>query len=142
MSHAMTRREFTAASAAALTSFGFGSRARASESKTLRFIVRTDLLVLDPIWTTAYVSRNHGYMIFDTLFALDSKFEPQPQMVGDYSISPDKLVYRFALRPGLKFPRRPAGPRRRLHRLAAPLDGSRSARPGALRHDRRDDGRR
>jgi len=42
-------------------------------------------------------------MIFDTLFALDSKFKPQPQMVGDYSISPDKLVYRFALRPGLKF---------------------------------------
>ena len=42
-------------------------------------------------------------MIFDTLFALDSKFRPQPQMVGDYSISADKLVYRFALRPGLKF---------------------------------------
>jgi peptide/nickel transport system substrate-binding protein len=42
-------------------------------------------------------------MIFDTLFALDSKFQPQPQMVGDYSISPDKLVHRFALRPGLKF---------------------------------------
>jgi peptide/nickel transport system substrate-binding protein len=42
-------------------------------------------------------------MIFDTLFALDSKFKPQPQMVGDYSISQDKLVYRFALRPGLKF---------------------------------------
>jgi peptide/nickel transport system substrate-binding protein len=69
----------------------------------LRFIVRTDLRVLDPIWTTAYVTRNHGYMIFDTLFALDSKFKPQPQMVGDYSVSPDKLVYRFALRPGLKF---------------------------------------
>ena len=103
MSHALTRREFTAASAAALTSFGFGGRARASDSKTLRFIVRTDLRVLDPIWTTAYVSRNHGYMIFDTLFALDSKFKPQPQMVGDYSISPDKLVYRFALRPGLRF---------------------------------------
>jgi peptide/nickel transport system substrate-binding protein len=99
----MTRREFTAASAAALASFGLGGRARGSDSKTLRFIVRTDLRVLDPIWTTAYVSRNHGYMIFDTLFALDSKFKPQPQMVGDYSISRDKLVYRFALRPGLRF---------------------------------------
>jgi peptide/nickel transport system substrate-binding protein len=74
-----------------------------AESKTLRFIVRTDLRVLDPIWTTAYVSRNHGYMIFDTLFALDSKFMPQPQMVGDYSMSPDELVWHFALRPGLKF---------------------------------------
>jgi peptide/nickel transport system substrate-binding protein len=103
MTHGMTRREFAAAGAAGLASLGFGKRARASDNKTLRFIVRTDLRVLDPIWTTAYVTRNHGYMIFDTLFALDSKFKPQPQMVGDYSISPDKLVYRFALRPGLKF---------------------------------------
>ncbi|HEX2648235.1 MAG TPA: ABC transporter substrate-binding protein [Candidatus Dormibacteraeota bacterium] len=99
----MTRRQFTALGAAGLATVGFGGRARASDSKTLRFIVRTDLRVLDPIWTTAYVSRNHGYMVFDTLFALNSKFQPQPQMVGDYSISPDKLVYRFALRPGLKF---------------------------------------
>jgi peptide/nickel transport system substrate-binding protein len=61
--------------------------------KTLRFIMRNDLRVLDPMWTTAYVTRNHGYMVFDTLFALDAKFRPQPQMVGDYSISPDELVY-------------------------------------------------
>lgn len=59
--------------------------------------------VLDPLWTTAYASRNHGYMIFDTLFALNSKLKPQPQMVGDYGVSPDKLVYSFALRDGLKF---------------------------------------
>ena len=65
--------------------------------------MRNDLRVLDPMWTTAYVTRNHGYMVFDTLFALDSKFQPQPQMVGDYSISPDKLFYRFTLRDGLRF---------------------------------------
>jgi ABC-type transport system substrate-binding protein len=103
MAHEMTRREFAAVGAAGLIGLVFGRRARGADSKTLRFIVRTDLRVLDPIWTTAYVSRNHGYMIFDTLFALDSKFKPQPQMVGDYTISPDNLVYRFALRPGLKF---------------------------------------
>ena len=104
MAHGMTRREFAAVSGAGLVALASGRPAlAAADSKTLRFIVRTDLRVLDPIWTTAYVSRNHGYMIFDTLFALDSKFKPQPQMVDDYSISPDKLVYRFALRPGLKF---------------------------------------
>ena len=104
MAHGMTRREFAAVSGAGLVALASGRPAlAAADSKTLRFIVRTDLRVLDPIWTTAYVSRNHGYMIFDTLFALDSKFKPQPQMVGDYSISADKLVYRFALRPGLKF---------------------------------------
>jgi peptide/nickel transport system substrate-binding protein len=103
MAHGMTRREFAAVGGAGLFAFASSRAALGAESKTLRFIVRTDLRVLDPIWTTAYVSRNHGYMIFDTLFALDSKFKPQPQMVGDYSISPDKLVWHFALRPGLRF---------------------------------------
>src|ERR1700747_108596 len=103
MAHGMTRREFAALGGAGLFAFASSRAALGAESKTLRFIVRTDLRVLDPIWTTAYVSRNHGYMIFDTLFALDSKFRPQPQMVGDYSLSADRLVYRFALRPGLKF---------------------------------------
>ncbi len=104
MAHGMTRREFAvAASAASLAAFGFGARARGADAQTLRLIMRNDLRVLDPIWTTAYASRNHGYMIFDTLFALDSKLQPQPQMVGDYSISPDKLIYSFILRDGLKF---------------------------------------
>jgi peptide/nickel transport system substrate-binding protein len=103
MARAMTRREFAAVSGVGLFTFASGRTALGDDSKTLRFIVRTDLRVLDPIWTTAYVSRNHGYMIFDTLFALDSKFKPRPQMVGDYSTSPDSLVWRFALRPGLKF---------------------------------------
>ena len=59
--------------------------------------------MLDPIWTTAYITRNHGYMVFDTLFALDDNFQPHPQMVGDYHVSDDKLVYSFKLRDGLKF---------------------------------------
>ena len=71
--------------------------------KTLRFIAGSDLRVLDPVWTTAGITRNHGYMVFDTLFALDPKYTPQPQMVGDYSVSVDKLLYSFTLRDGLKF---------------------------------------
>jgi peptide/nickel transport system substrate-binding protein len=103
MAHGMTRREFAALSGAGFVALASGRRALGADTKNLRLIVRTDLRVLDPVWTTAYVSRNHGYMIFDTLFALDSKFKPQPQMVGDYGVSSDKLVWRFALRPGLKF---------------------------------------
>jgi peptide/nickel transport system substrate-binding protein len=100
----MTRREFVmATSAAGVTAFGLPPQAQADDAKTLRFIMRNDLRVLDPMWTTAYVTRNHGYMVFDTLFALDAKFQPQPQMVGDYSISADKLVYIFTLRDGLSF---------------------------------------
>ncbi len=104
MANGMTRREFaTAAGVASLVGFGLGGRAKAADTKTLRFIAQSDLRVLDPIWTTAYITRNHGYMVFDTLFALDSKFKPHPQMVGDFSISPDKLHYSFTLRDGLKF---------------------------------------
>jgi peptide/nickel transport system substrate-binding protein len=104
MARGITRREFgIAAGAASLTGFGSSGRGKAADEKTLRFIVQSDLRVLDPIWTTAYVTRNHGYMVFDTLFALDSKFKPHPQMVNEFEVSPDKLNYSFALREGLKF---------------------------------------
>jgi peptide/nickel transport system substrate-binding protein len=103
MANGMTRREFaTAAGAAALAAHGFGARA-ADAKKTLRFIAQSDLRVLDPIWTTAYITRNHGYMVFDTLFAIDAEFAPHPQMVGEYGVSADKLTYRFKLREGLAF---------------------------------------
>jgi hypothetical protein len=104
MADGMTRREFAAAAGAAtLAGFGLSAPAKAADTKTLRFIAQSDLRVLDPIWTTAYITRNHGYMVFDTLFANDDKFKPHPQMVGDYNISPDTLHYSFTLRDGLKF---------------------------------------
>jgi peptide/nickel transport system substrate-binding protein len=71
--------------------------------KTLRFIPQADLRSIDPIWTTAYVSRNFGYMVFDTLFALDKDLKPQPQMVDHWSVSDDKLSWHFTLRDGLKW---------------------------------------
>jgi peptide/nickel transport system substrate-binding protein len=71
--------------------------------KTLRFIPQADLRSIDPIWTTAYVSRNFGYLVFDTLFSLDKDFKPQPQMVDKWTVSDDKLAWSFTLRPGLKW---------------------------------------
>src|SRR5437762_12095938 len=71
--------------------------------KTLRFIPQADLRSIDPIWTTAYVTRNFGYLVFDTLFSLDKDFKPQPQMVDRWPVSDDKLSYRFTLRDGLKW---------------------------------------
>ena len=105
MANRITRRSFAAGvgGAAALAGVGLRTRAHAADTKTLRFIAQSDLRVLDPIWTTAYITRNHGYMVFDTLFALDDKFQPHPQMVGDYHVSDDKLLYTFTLRDGLKF---------------------------------------
>jgi len=104
MAHRLTRREFgIAAGAAAVAGYGFPRNTCAADTKTLRFIAQSDLRVLDPVWTTAYITRNHGYMVFDTLFAIDAEFAPHPQMVGDYSMSPDKLTYQFKLRDGLGF---------------------------------------
>ena len=90
MAHGITRREFTAAAAgvATLAPLGLDKKAKAAGTKTLRFIPQTDVQVLDPIWTTAYVTRNHGYMVFDTLFAIDSKFKPHPQMVEGFGYHP------------------------------------------------------
>jgi peptide/nickel transport system substrate-binding protein len=104
MARGITRRDFAlGAGAGAVATHGFGIGARAAEANTLRFIPQSDLRVLDPVWTTAYVTRNHGYMVFDTLFAIDDKFKPHPQMVDRFEVSPDNLLYSFVLRDGLKF---------------------------------------
>ena len=67
------------------------------------FVPHADLKILDPIWTTAYITRNHGYMIFDTLFALDADLKLRPQMVDKWTVSRDAMKYSFTLRDGLKF---------------------------------------
>src|SRR6201985_1822381 len=70
---------------------------------TFRVVNHSDLKILDPIWTTAYIVRNHGYMIYDTLFALDGNLEVRPQMVAKWEVSPAKLTWTFPLRDGLEF---------------------------------------
>src|SRR5579883_2639386 len=79
------------------------ARPALADTKTLKVVMHSDLKILDPIWTTAYIVRNHGYMIYDTLFALDEKLEPQPQMVDSWTVSDDKLTWTFRLRDGLKW---------------------------------------
>src|SRR2546422_253125 len=70
---------------------------------TLKVIPQASLRVLDPIWTTAYLTRNHGYLVYDTLFALDANFKVQPQMVDTWTMTDNGLTYTFTLRRGLKF---------------------------------------
>ena len=70
---------------------------------TLKVIPQASLRVLDPIWTTAYLTRNHGYLVYDTLFALDANFKVQPQMVDTWTMQDNGLTYTFTLRPGLTF---------------------------------------
>src|SRR4249920_1893028 len=76
----------------------------AAEAETvLRIVMNSDLKILDPIWNTAFVIRDHGYMIYDTLFATDAEGEIRPQMVDTTEVSADKLSYTFTLRDGLKW---------------------------------------
>lgn len=70
---------------------------------TLRIASHAPLTSVDPTWTTAYVTRSHGYMIYDTLFAVDQNLEPQPQMVDSWTLSDDKKTYTFKLRDGLRW---------------------------------------
>src|ERR1700754_1404675 len=73
------------------------------QGKVLKFVQNGNLTILDPIWTTAYVTRNHGYFIYDTLFASDENNAVKPQMVDKYEVSPDKTVWTFTLRDGLEW---------------------------------------
>jgi peptide/nickel transport system substrate-binding protein len=75
----------------------------AAAESTLRVVMHSDLKIVDPIWTTAYISRNYGYLVYDTLFALDEQLKVQPQMVDSYEISDDHLTYTFKLRDGLQW---------------------------------------
>src|SRR5262245_28769248 len=77
--------------------------ARDRGEKVLRVVPQADLEILDTVWSTAAVTRNHGYMIYDTLFGMDSRGKIAPQMVDKYEISPDKKTWTFTLRDGLEF---------------------------------------
>jgi len=79
------------------------AQAQAQAPKTLKLVPHADVKILDPTFTTAYVTRNFGYMVYDTLFALDAAGRPQPQMVEAYKRSADGRTWSFTLREQLKF---------------------------------------
>ena len=97
----MRRRQFLAASAAAtLAAPAIG---RAQGSKVLKFVPQADLASLDPIWTTSYQTRDHGFMVFDTLFGQDQAYRAQPQMLEGATVEADGKLWQLTLRAGLKF---------------------------------------
>ena len=100
-----TRRSFHAATAALAlaASLAFAAPAAHAQEKVLRIVPEADLKILDPIWTTAFVTRNHGYMVYDTLFGVDNEGHVHPQMVDKHSVSADGRSWSFTLRSGLAF---------------------------------------
>ena len=95
-------RKSVAALAVAVSVGGMlGAIAAPAGAQTIKAVMHSDVKILDPIWTTAYIQRNFGYMVWDTLFAMDEKFDVKPQMVDKYDVSADKLTWTFTLRDGL-----------------------------------------
>jgi len=78
------------------------SRAQ-GDRQVLRVTPHSNLTILDPNWTTAWISRNHGYMIYDTLFGTDAQGSVTPQMVEKYDVSKDRRTWTFQLRDALQF---------------------------------------
>src|SRR4029077_11398497 len=97
----MKHRPFPAASAASLA-FPAVGRAQSADAE-LKFIPQADLVVLDPHWTTAYVTRNHGFMVFDTLYGTDGSYQPSGQMVEGHTTESDDKEWKLTPRDGLKW---------------------------------------
>lgn len=97
---AMRRRDLLALGAAALAA---PRLARGQSRQVLRFVPRADLSVLDPIWTTTYQTRDHAFLVFDTLFGMDGAFRPVPQMLEGAGVEADGLLWTLRLRDGLRF---------------------------------------
>jgi peptide/nickel transport system substrate-binding protein len=102
----MKRRDFLTGAAAIGAAGVVGLQApavRAQGARVLKFAPHADLAVLDPIYTTAFVTRNHALMVFDTLYGVDENLKAQPQMVEGHNVENDGKTWRLSLREGLRF---------------------------------------
>jgi peptide/nickel transport system substrate-binding protein len=101
----MNRRSFLRAGAAgiAASSLPRFSIAQPANARVLRFVPQANLTVLDPIITTAAVTLNHGWMVWDTLFGVNAAQQAKPQMAEGYTVSDDGRTYLIKLRQGLKW---------------------------------------
>ena len=100
----LRRRQFIGGAAATTVAVARGAPAVHAQKgrRTLRFAAQSNLSVVDPIWTTAYITRNHGYLVYDTLFGTDESLQIKPQMVEQTSVSANGM-YTFTLRNGLRW---------------------------------------
>ena len=98
----MHRRTLIRSTAAGLVA-GMPRAARSQRSSTLRFVPASDVAILDPLFSPGIASRNHGFMVFDTLYGVDAQYRVQPQMLAGHTVSDDGLVWTMTLRDGLLF---------------------------------------
>lgn len=97
----ITRRTILAGSSAA--ALCRPSLVGAQSQRILKFVPQADLALLDPVQTTGLVTRNHGMLVFDTLYGVDMDLRAHPQMVEGHVVEEEGRLWRMTLRPGLKF---------------------------------------
>ncbi len=99
----MKRRTLLKSATVGAAILGMPKFATAQAKSVLRIVPHTDLAVVDPIWTSALITLEHGYAVFDTLYGTDETFKPRPQMVSEHTVSADGLTWTLTLRDGLMF---------------------------------------
>ncbi|MBV8397463.1 MAG: ABC transporter substrate-binding protein, partial [Acetobacteraceae bacterium] len=99
----MRRREVLRSTMAGAIAMATPHIGRADSQLVLKFLPQADLAVLDPVWTTADVTRNHAHLVFDTLYGQDNNFQPHPQMAAGHTVTADQKQWDITLRDGLKF---------------------------------------
>ena len=99
----MRRRSFLKSTLAGATALAIPQIGRAEAQKTITFVPHADLASLDPVWTTADITRNFALAVYDTLYGYDAEFNAQPQMVEGHAVENDGLQWDLQLRDGLKF---------------------------------------
>lgn len=87
----------------ALPALALPRLAAAQAGRVLRFVPQADLGTIDPVWSGAYVTRNHGLMVFDTLYGMDSAYRIHPQMAEGHAVTDEGLTWSIRLREGLRF---------------------------------------
>jgi peptide/nickel transport system substrate-binding protein len=99
----MRRRDLLKAAGTGLAILAAPQIGRAEKPNKLVFVPTEDLNVLDPHFTGSRSRRNHAYLVFDTLYGIDTRWEAQPQMVKGHQVDEDGLTWTLTLRDGLLF---------------------------------------
>ena len=100
----MDRRSFLAGTAATTAAaLARPAVVGAQTSRVIKFVPEADVVVFDPVVTPSWQTRDHAYLVYDTLYGVDDNFQPHPQMVEGHVVEKDGLLWKLTLREGLKF---------------------------------------
>ena len=99
----LRRNLMVAGSGLAVSTLAAPAMAQPAAQRVIRYSPHANLPNIDPFTNTAFVARDHAFLVFDQLYGMNERFEPQPQMVAGHVVENDGLLWRFTLRDGLKF---------------------------------------